>query len=240
MTQNHRAARGPPSPRRNGHRLRRCQTPPPRRHSLRAGALARDTRRLRRLPAHALTRGPPAAGTFLPGPSQSKAGTIHRRCRHSCPVRNRRRAVAHGHANASDTRGGGIPPLSCPLPTARLRGRPPVRSFLAPVGFLNSYVPSGPPPPFSAISVSYNALALSFSHHRGYTGEDDGERKGSVMKQTLYRLHREAGLSLASTAAGAAGEDSGSVRADVLSQHSQSRQSCQSCPSCQKPPKGAQ
>ena len=49
------------------------------------------------------------------------------------------------------------------------------------------------------------------------TGEDDGERKGSVMKQTLYRLQSRAGLSLASTAAGAAGEDSGSVRADVLS-----------------------
>ena len=40
------------------------------------------------------------------------------------------------------------------------------------------------------------------------TGEDDGERKGSVMKQTLYRLQSRDGLSLASTAAGAAGEDS--------------------------------
>ena len=35
-------------------------------------------------------------------------------------VRHLRRAVAHGHANASVTRGGGIPPLSCPLHTARL------------------------------------------------------------------------------------------------------------------------
>jgi hypothetical protein len=38
----------------------------------------------------------------------------------------RRRAVAHGHANASVTRAGGLPPLSCPLPTVRLRGRRPV------------------------------------------------------------------------------------------------------------------
>ena len=36
------------------------------------------------------------------------------------------RAVAPGHANASDTRAGGLPPLSCPLPTARLQGRLPV------------------------------------------------------------------------------------------------------------------
>mgnify|MGYP000967107869 CR=1 FL=1 len=37
------------------------------------------------------------------------------------------------------------------------------------------------------------------------------------MNQSLYRLQSRAGLSLASTAAGAASEDSGSVRADVLS-----------------------
>jgi len=30
----------------------------------------------------------PWAGPFPPGPSQSKAGTIHRRCRHSCRIRN--------------------------------------------------------------------------------------------------------------------------------------------------------
>jgi hypothetical protein len=153
---------GTPSPRRKGHRLRRCQTPPPRRHSLRAGALARDTRRLRLLPVHALTRGPPAAALGRKAPSKSEAGAgsghldfsagipAAPRCgvkklvpdartpKRPRPARytavaathaasgTRRRAVAHGHANASVTRGGRIRPLSCPLPTARLRGRRPV------------------------------------------------------------------------------------------------------------------
>jgi len=65
--------------------------------------------------------------------------------------------------------------------------------------------------------VSITLLAPPLAIIADITGEDDGERKGSVMKQTLYRLQSRAGLSLASTAAGAASEDSGSVRADVLS-----------------------
>ena len=96
------------------------------------------------------------------------------------------------------------------------------------VAGVRSYVPPSRPLPcapgsvcaltvLSAISVADNAFALPVRHHREDTGEDDGERKGSVMNQSLYRLQSRAGLSLASTAAGAASEDSGSVRADVLS-----------------------
>ena len=69
----------------------------------------------------------------------------------------------------------------------------------------------------SAIPVSDNALPYLFAIIAETTGEDDGERKGSVMTQTLFRLQSSSGLSPASTAAGAASEDSGSVRADVLS-----------------------
>ena len=60
----------------------------------------------------------------------------------------------------------------------------------------------------SAIPVSITLLAPPLAIIADITGEDDGERKGSVMKQTLYRLQSRAGLSLAITAAGAASEDS--------------------------------
>ena len=100
------AALGPPAPRRKGHRLRRCQTPPPRRHSLRAGALARDTRRLRLLPTHALMRGSPAAavgtGLSLPDPPNPRPA--------------RYTAVAATHAPS----GTDAAPLHTVTPTLRL------------------------------------------------------------------------------------------------------------------------
>jgi hypothetical protein len=141
-----RASRGPPSPRREGHRLRRCQTPPPRRHSLRAGALARDTRRIRRLPAHALIAriacGSHGPGLSLPDPPNPRPARYTAVAATHAASGTRRRAVAHGHANASATRGGGIPPLSCPLPTAPLRGRRPViRSSFPSVSLSPRFLP---------------------------------------------------------------------------------------------------
>jgi hypothetical protein len=129
----------------------------------------------------------------------------------------RRRAVAHGHANASATRGGRIRPLSCPLPTVRLRGRRPVIRPSFPDASLCPRFRPRPHRPDLQSQCLITPLPCPLAIIAKHTGEDDGERKGSVMKQTLYRLQSRAGLSLASTAAGAASEDSGSVRADVLS-----------------------
>jgi hypothetical protein len=133
-----------------------------------------------------------------------KAGTVHRRCRHSCRFRNRRRAVAHGHANASVTRGGRIRPLSCPLPTAPLLGRRPVIRSSFPSASLFPRFLQRPHRPDLQSQCLITPLPSLFAIIAGTTGEDDGERKGSVMKQTLYRLQSRAGLSSASTAAGAA------------------------------------
>ena len=99
----------------------------------------------------------------------------------------RRRAGCSGHANASATRAGGVPPLACPLPTARLIGRRPVIRASFPDASPFPRVPPAPSPSYLQ-SRGFNATALSFSHHREYTGEDDGERKGQRYESATLQI----------------------------------------------------